>query len=113
MTLDRPQRAVVQKIEGLQSEPLHPGTEFGPSVADMLCYRRGGWQSLSAPLVMRGAVCLGGLDGRLVAVDRGTGRKLGTLDLGAPVVAMAPLSEGALLLATYPRTLVRVETNLG
>ena len=72
----------------------------GRDLADMVPYKRNACTNLARPLVRPEGVYLAGLDGRVCLADRSTGKRLNTLDLGEPIVAMVRTAAGRIFLAT-------------
>ena len=87
--------------------------EYGRDLADLAPYRRGGFNAIAAPVLTPSMVFVSGLDGRVCALERRTGKLVGVLDLGEPIVSVALLEPAALIVTTYPGTIARVEGSLG
>ncbi len=99
------QRGTAQCRRVTDGKPLWE-FEYEKDLADMLEYSRGGHQALAPPLLTEQVVYLAGLDGRLVALERMTGQRLGSFDLGEPIVSTALLDERSLVAVTYPGSIV-------
>jgi len=83
--------------------------EYGRDLVDVVASQRGTGNGLAAPLLTEREVYVAGLDGRVRALDRDTGKQRAVLDLAEPIMAGALIDDHTLVLTTYPGSIVALE----
>ena len=87
--------------------------DYERDLLDMARRQRGGANALAAPVFDGRTVWLGGLDGRLLAVDGDNGKQIAVMDLGKPIMAMRLIESQRVVVTAYPDEILCVEGDRG